>query len=133
MSERGVNRVDPAGYTRAPHFSQAVQIDAPAKLVYVAGQVAGDGFGAIQCEGFEAQMHAVFDRIATILEASGMGLTDIIKINGFITERDNVPVWRKAVLERLGHVRPASTLVIAQLTDPRLLVEIDAVAAQVSG
>ena len=31
-------------------------------------------------------MHAVFDRIGTILEASGMGLTDIIKINGFITE-----------------------------------------------
>jgi 2-iminobutanoate/2-iminopropanoate deaminase len=130
MSDRGVTRVDPTGLTRAPHFSQAVRIDTPAKVVYVAGQVAGDGFGAVDCDAFEAQMNAVFDRIATILEASGMGLTDLVKINGFITNRSNVPIWRKVVFERLGHVRPASTLVVTELTDPKLLVEIDAVAAQ---
>lgn len=129
MSEPSVIRVDPSGFTRAPHFSQAVRIEAPAKIVYVAGQVAGDGFGAVACDGFEAQIHVVFDRIATILEASGMSLNDLIKINGYITDRRNVPIWRKVVLERLGNTRPASTLVITELTDPKLLVEIDAVAA----
>jgi 2-iminobutanoate/2-iminopropanoate deaminase len=130
MSEHGMTRIDPNGFTRAPHFSQAVRIDAPAKVVYVAGQVAGDGFGTVACDGFEAQIHAVFDRVATILEASGMNLTDLVKINGYITDRRNVPIWRQVVLERLGNIRPASTLVITELTDPRLLVEIDAVAAQ---
>ena len=123
-------RIDPPQLTRAPRFSQAVRIETPAKIVYVAGQVAGDGLGVIDCEGFEAQMNAVIDRIAAILTASGMSLKNLVKINGFITDRNNTPQWRKTVLARLGEIRPASTLVITQLTDPRLLVEIDAVAVQ---
>jgi enamine deaminase RidA (YjgF/YER057c/UK114 family) len=130
VTENTAARIDPAGMTRAPHFSQAVRIEAPAKIVYIAGQVAGDGLGVIDCEGFEAQLNVIFDRIATILGESGMSLRNLVKINGFITDRNNAPQWRKTVLARLGSIRPASTLVITALTDPKLLVEIDAVAVQ---
>jgi 2-iminobutanoate/2-iminopropanoate deaminase len=124
-----MKRIDPEGFTRAPHFAQAVLVAAGSRLLYVAGQVAGDGFAIAPPEGFEEQVERTFDRISTILEAGGMALTDIVKVNGFISDRAHVAAYRKVFLKRLGDTRPVSTLVIAELIDPRLLVEIEVVAA----
>jgi enamine deaminase RidA (YjgF/YER057c/UK114 family) len=124
-----MKRIDPEGFTRAPHFAQAVSVAAGSRLLYVAGQVAGDGFAIAPPEDFEEQVERTFDRISTILEAGGMALTDIVKVNGFISDRAHVAAYRKVFLKRLGDTRPVSTLVIAELIDPRLLVEIEVVAA----
>ena len=124
-----MNRIDPEGFTRAAHFAQAVTVPAGSKLLYVAGQVAGDGFAIAPPEDFETQVERIFDRIATILHAGGMALADIVKVNGFISDRANVAAYRKIFLKRLGDTRPVSTLVVAALIDPRLLVEIEVVAA----
>jgi enamine deaminase RidA (YjgF/YER057c/UK114 family) len=125
-----MKRIDPEGFTRAPHFAQAVAVPAGSNLLYVAGQVAGDGFAMAPPEDFEQQVEQTFDRIETILKAGGMHLSDIVKVNGFISDRANVATYRKTFLKRLGETRPVSTLVIANLIDPRLLVEIEVVAAR---
>ena len=124
-----MRRIDPEGFTRAPHFAQAVAVPAGSNLLYVAGQVAGDGFAIAPPEDFEEQVERIYDRIATILQSGGMGLVNIVKVNGFISDRANVALYRKVFLKRLGDTRPVSTLVIAELIDPRLLVEIEVVAA----
>jgi len=125
-----MTRIDPVGFTKAPHFAQAVVLPAGAQFLLVAGQVAGDGFAAASTEPFESQVESAFDRIETILRAGGMTLGDIVKVNGYITDRANVATYRKVFLKRLGETRPTSTLVIAELIDPRLLVEIEVIAAR---
>ncbi|MHB8528747.1 MAG: RidA family protein [Caulobacteraceae bacterium] len=130
MTQQSPIRIDPAALRRAPHFSQAVLIPGPARVMYIAGQVAGDGFGTVVSEDFTAQVRAAFDRIETILEEGGLRLSDVVKINAFITRRDNLADYRSVFLERLGEIRPTSTLVIAELVDPQLLVEIEAVAVR---
>ena len=124
-----MKRIDPAEYTRALHFAQAVAVPSGTKFLFVAGQVAGDGFDTIAADDFESQVQKAFDRIETILKAGGMTLRDIVKVNGFITDRANVATYRKTFLARLGDTRPISTLVVAELIDPRLLVEIECIAA----
>jgi enamine deaminase RidA (YjgF/YER057c/UK114 family) len=59
-----------------------------------------------------------------------MGLDDVVMVNGFVADRRFVPAYRKVFLERLGGARPTSTLVVAELIDPRLLVEIEVIAAR---
>ena len=132
MAYGDIMRIDPDELGRAGHFSQAVRVDGPARILYLAGQVAGDDFAAAGSLDFERQLHAVLDRIERILREGGMTLKDLVKVSGYITERANVPVWRKVLLARLAHVRPVSTLVVVDLIDPRLLVEVDAIAATCS-
>lgn len=131
MTAPGPRRIDPDGFTRAAHFSQAVLAPAGLDLVFVSGQVAGDGFDQIAADDFEAQVGKAFDRIEAILGTAGLTLAHVVKVNGYITDRAHVAAYRKVFLARLGDARPTSTLVVAQLIDPRLLVEIEAVAAKV--
>lgn len=130
MTQPVTRRIDPEGFTRAAHFSQAVFAPAGMDLLFVSGQVAGDGFDQITADDVGTQAQRAFDRIEAILVAGGMGLADVVKVNGFIADRGFVADYRKVFLERLGAVRPTSTLVVAELIDPRLLVEIEVVAAR---
>lgn len=130
MTQPAPRRIDPEGFTRAAHFSQAVFAPAGMDLLFVSGQVAGDGFDQITADDVATQAQRAFDRIEAILAAGGMGPADVVKVNGFIADRSFVAAYRKVFLERLGAVRPTSTLVVAELIDPRLLVEIEVVAAR---
>ena len=65
-----------------------------------------------------------------ILEANGMGLADLVKVNAYVTDEAELPAFRAARGRVFGEVRPASTLaVVKALAAPRYLVEIEAVAA----
>ncbi|HEV2363489.1 MAG TPA: RidA family protein [Caulobacteraceae bacterium] len=129
MTSVAVMKVDPPGLFRAPHFSQAVVVETPARILFTAGQVGGDGFGAVTSTDFEAQAIEAFDHLELILTHAGMTMADVVKVTGYLTERKHLDAYRRLFLERLGAARPSSTVVIAELVDPRLLIEIEAVAA----
>lgn len=126
MSKQAIR---PQGILNAPGYSHAVLKSGTP--VFISGQVAQEESGAIVGEGdIEAQVAQVFRNLRTVVNACGGSMDDIVKINVYTTDLSYRPAIGAARLKtfRAG-LMPASTfVVVSSLADPRLLVEIEAVA-----
>ena len=96
-------------------------------LVYTAGQVANDASGNVVSDEIEAQCRQVLDNVRACLRAAGCELSDVIKVNGFLTDLSSFPVYNAVYSEYFSEPYPARTTVGAALA-PGLLVEVEVVA-----
>jgi len=114
---------------RGGAFSSGVE--APAgRTIYVSGQVAFDAEGNVVGEGdIKLQTETVLEHVKTVVEEAGGGMDDIVKVTVFITDMglyDEIHEVRRRYFEE---PYPASSMVeVSALIDPRLLIEIEAVA-----
>ena len=121
--------IRPQGILNSPGYSHAVIKGGTP--VFISGQVAQDEKGALVGEGdIVAQVAQVFRNLRTVVNACGGSMDDIVKINVYTTDLSYRPAVAAA---RLTHFRPgfmpASTfVVVSSLADPKMLVEIEAVA-----
>lgn len=111
-------------------YSHSVEIPPHSRILYISGQV-GIGPDGLLKEGVEAQTEQVCRNIVAILEANGMGIADLVKVNSYIINPGDLGAFRAARTRVLGAVKPASTLAVIQaLAGPQYLVEIEAIAAR---
>lgn len=106
-------------------------VEAPAgRTVYVSGQVAMDADGDVVGEGDAgAQTEKVLENVATVLEEAGGGLDHVVKVTVFITDMAFYDEIHEVRRRHFGEPYPASSMVeVSALIDPRLLVEVEAVA-----
>ncbi|MBA2617069.1 MAG: RidA family protein [Rubrobacter sp.] len=106
-------------------------VEAPAgRTVYVSGQVAMDAEGAVVGEGdAKAQTEKVLENVSVVLEEAGGSLDDIVKVTVFITDMGMYDEVHEVRRRHFGEPYPASSMVeVSALIDPRLLVEVEAVA-----
>jgi len=99
-------------------------------LAFVAGTTAADADGVVLGgESVYEQAAEALRRIAAALAGASAGLADVVQTRIYLTD---LARWReagRAHAEAFGDVRPVSTMVeVAALIDPRMLVEIEAVA-----
>ena len=99
--------------------------------VYIAGQLSRDGNGQpIHVGDAEAQTIQAWANLEVAVKAAGGTLADIVKTNTYVVGRENmagVRAGRAAAQPPEG--RPTSTTVIvAGLADPELVVEVEAIA-----
>lgn len=132
MNKQAVN---PPELGPAPrNYSHAVTIAAPAKLVYVSGQISLGPDGKVIGKGdMRRQCEQVFANVAAVLRASGAAWGDVIKMNAYMVgmSDENVAVFREVRSKYLipGQL-PASTFVgVARLVNADLLLEVEVVAA----
>ena len=110
-------------------YAHGVEVPAAARTLYVSGQAGVRDDDQLVEGGFEPQCRQAIANIETVLAAAGMTLRDVVKINAYLTRREDLPLLR-AVRAELLAVAPAVTVVlVAGLHDPDWLVEIEAVAA----
>jgi len=110
-------------------FAHGVEVAATARQLYVSGQVGVDREGRTVEGGFEAQCQQAIANVEAVLAAAGMALGDIVKVNIYLTRREDIPNLRAVREEKLA-VAPAVTVVlVAGLHAPDWLVEVEAVAA----
>jgi 2-iminobutanoate/2-iminopropanoate deaminase len=111
-------------------YSHSVEIPPHSRILYISGQV-GIGPDGLLKEGVEAQTEQTCRNILAILEANGMGIADVVKLNSYIINPSDLGAFRAARTRVFGDAKPASTLAVIQaLAGPQYLVEIEAVAAQ---
>ena len=111
-------------------YSHSVEIPPHSRILYISGQV-GIGPDGLLKEGVEAQTEQVCRNIVAILEANGMGIADLVKVNSYIINPGDLGAFRAARTRVFGDAKPASTLAVIQaLAGPQYLVEIEAIAAQ---
>jgi len=100
------------------------------RLVLVSGQGAVEhGTGQIAGLDVESQTEQVFRNIQAILQAAGSDLPYVLRCGVFLTDLRDFEKMNAVYAKVFGDHRPARTTVqVAALPDPRLRVEIDAIA-----
>jgi len=99
--------------------------------VYISGQVSRDMNGRTSHVGDpEAQIREVWANLEIAVKAAGGSLKDIVKTTTYVVGAENLGKIRAARLSLLPpDGRPTSTtLLVAGLADPELLVEVEAIA-----
>jgi len=98
-------------------------------FLFVSGHVAMDDAGNVVGVGdAEAQSRQVMANIAAVIAAAGGKMEDVAKITCFITDIANYPAYSKVRAETWPNSPPASsTVVVAGLVRPELLVEVEAI------
>jgi enamine deaminase RidA (YjgF/YER057c/UK114 family) len=121
--------INPSGLVKPTGYTHVV-VAADRRTVYIAGQVAFDSTGkVVGGADFRAQAEQVFGNLRRALASVGASFEDVVKTTTLVTDRKNVPILREVRDRYLDQKNPpASTLVVAGLLRPELLLEIEAVA-----
>ena len=122
---------NPAGI--APPFScysHGASAPANARWLYVSGQVGVTPDGVVPTDPGK-QIELAWDNLLAVLADADMSVTDLVKVDGFITQAELVPLYRQERERRFaGHAAATTMVIVAGLAEPNLLVEIQAVAAR---
>jgi 2-iminobutanoate/2-iminopropanoate deaminase len=111
-------------------YSHGVEVPPNARWLYVAGQIAVRRDGTVPATIAE-QTVVAWENVTAVLAAAGMQVTDIVRIDQFLTDPADFPAYVRARERFLGAHRPASTVVVASaLVRPELRVEVEVVAAK---
>ncbi len=115
----GTTWEDLAGYSRAVRIRDRI---------VVSGTTATHGDRVIGGQDPTAQADFVIDKIEGALQSLGSSLEDVVRTRVFVRDIDDWEAVARAHGRRFGHVRPANTLVRAELVGPQYLVEMEAEA-----
>jgi 2-iminobutanoate/2-iminopropanoate deaminase len=121
MTIRKVRTVDGLGEPVGA-FSQAVVANG---FVYTSGQIPARADGRIPAD-FESQLEATLGNLRTLLESVGSGLDQVVKVNGYLTDREQLDPYNRIYRAWFGDDLPARTTVCVDLWGVAL--EIDCVA-----
>jgi enamine deaminase RidA (YjgF/YER057c/UK114 family) len=112
-------------------YSHAVEIPKDARALFISGQVGLTPDGAMP-DSAEEQSENVWLNLKAILEDADMGFEDLVRVNAYITDARYVAAYRTGRDKVLTDgIAPASTLVVVSgLADPKMKIEVEAVAAK---
>jgi 2-iminobutanoate/2-iminopropanoate deaminase len=110
-------------------YSMGLELGQHRRLLFVSGQVPERSDASVP-EGFEAQCEQAWRNVIEVLTTAGLGVENLVKVNTFLTDRNQV-VANRAIRRKMlqGH-EPASTVMIAETVDGKWLLEIEAIAAE---
>lgn len=115
-------------------FVQAHVVDEAQRVVYCAGQTSVDPDGAPVHPGdMDKQITQAVANLELVLSQSGMQLSDVVRLNYYVTDIDAFFASGPTLGELLtkARCRPASTLLgVQRLAFPEFLIEIEATAAK---
>ncbi len=107
-------------------YSRAV---AAGDYVFVAGCTSVLGAEFVHEHDAYAQTAQALRNVAAALGQLGLGLADVVSSRILVTDISRWQEYGRAHREAFGDTMPAATMIeIAGLVDPRMLVEVEAVA-----
>ena len=121
-----------------PHFRRA------GDFIFVSGtsaRRADDSIAGAQRDAggrtvldIRAQTRAVLENIRDILASAGASLADVVEVSSYLVNMADFNAYNEVYSEFFGYQGPARTTVaVAQLPHPQLLIEIRAIAYRPAG
>ncbi len=96
--------------------------------VFISGTTGFDYETMTIPENVVAQAEQCFQNIANVLAAAGSGFDQIVRVRYIVPNRsDFEPCW-PVIQKYLHSSRPAATMMVAELLDPRIKIEIEVTA-----
>ena len=99
--------------------------------VYIAGQLSRDVNGKpIHVGNAEAQTIQAWANLEAAVKAAGGTMADIVKTNTYVVGRENMAGVRagRAIAQPPDGRPTSTTVIVAGLADPELVVEVEAIA-----
>ena len=123
-----IERSNPEALANPPGYNHVVK---DGTTVYVAGQLARDSDGkTVGACDFTAQAEQAFKNVQAALESAGTDMNHIMKMNVFMTNREDIPEYR-VIKSRFvpDSDLPVSTLILCSgLADPVFRIEVEVIA-----
>ena len=114
------------GATTSP-LSQAIVLDG---VIYCSGQVGRDPATGTVPPDIRAQTRNCLENLRAVLRQAGANLADVVKCTVFLTRQEDFAAMNEEYAALFPEPRPArSTVVVAALARPGLVVEIEAIAS----
>lgn len=111
------------GYARAVVDGDWVFVSGTTGFDYAAGTIPDD---------VVAQARQCLTNIDAALRDAGFAFADIVRVRYILPERDDfAPCW-PVLRDWFGAVRPAATMLVAGLADPRMKIEIEVTGRRTS-
>lgn len=108
-----------AGYSRAVLDGEWVFVSGTTGYDYKAMRIPND---------LLEQTHNAFRNIEAALAQAGAALSDIVRVQAYICDQRHFALVAPIFGKYLGDVRPAMTMLVAQLVDPAMKIEIEVTA-----
>ena len=105
-------------------YSQAVKAG---DTVYLSGQIGLDPQKMELVSGIDAQIRQVFDNLKAVTTAAGGNMSDIVKLNIFLTDLSHFALVNSIMTEYFAEPFPARAAVGVAALPKDALVEADAV------
>ena len=105
-------------------YSQAVRAG---DTVYLSGQIGLDPTTMQLVEGIEAQIHQVFGNLKAVAEAAGGSLSDVVKLNVFLTDLGHFAKVNEIMAQYFVQPYPARAAVGVASLPRGALVEADGI------
>lgn len=107
-------------------YSHQVEVSGSGRWLAIAGQVGRMPDGKVPEDSIE-QVELALHNIRLNLEAAGMNIADVVKLNWYLVGQIDMARRREVTLAWLEGNAPASTLVyVAALAAPEYRVEVEA-------
>ena len=95
------------------------------RWVFVSGTTGFDYSTMAIAADVAAQADQCFRNIERALADAQCRLTDVVRVRYILPERDDFPKCWPVLQRYLGDIRPAATMIVAGLSDPRMKIEIE--------
>ena len=127
-----IERILPSGgASPRGHYTPAMRAG---DFVYVSGQGPIDpATDQLAAGDVEFQTRLTLSNVRRILEAAGVGITDVVKCSVFLRDISEFHKMNRAYAAFFGDHKPARTTVEAKFHQAEMLVEIDCVAYKPAG
>ncbi len=76
-------------------------------------------------EDVAAQAEQTFLNIKAAMEKAGFGLDNIVRVHYILPKAEDFPACWPVLKKFLSEIRPAATMFVAGLADPRMKIEIE--------
>jgi 2-iminobutanoate/2-iminopropanoate deaminase len=106
-------------------YSQAVIQN---NMLFVSGQLGVDTVSDVMPDDFKEQTNLVFKNIKDILDAAGMGFSNVVKVTIFVTDLANFAVLNELYAQRFAQPYPARETVQVAALPKNAQVEISLIA-----
>jgi 2-iminobutanoate/2-iminopropanoate deaminase len=103
--------INPTTLGKPPGYTHVVEVTAPARIVYIAGQLGIDKEGKLSSD-FRQQAVQTFENLKNALAAVGGHFQHVVKLNNYFVDMKYLPIFRQVRDSYLSDQnRPASTTV----------------------
>jgi len=106
-------------------YSQAVKVNG---LLYTSGQIALKVNGEMVHNDIKDQTRQIFSNIKALLEDNGTSLSEVIKVNIFLTDMNDFGVVNVIMAEVFGDHKPARSTVQVSGLPKSSMIEMDIIA-----
>jgi len=96
--------------------------------IFVSGTTGFDYSTMTIADDVISQCRQVLRNIEAALEEAGASFRDVVRVRYILPRREDFELCWPLLREAFGAVKPAATMIVAGLSDPRMKIEIEATA-----